>query len=298
MFCGFVTIRRRQEGQVEPIGKNKMSNLKIKLLPIETKSFVDALKKDSTQENIQEVRRVKYSEASADLFDQKILQPIIFTHIPVKKDAIKNLASRMADMKLNVRVGDYIDPQKYAFSRIFEQENLHSFIKRIPETTDYVGNAATDQELIDLLEIKHPKFYDSTKFVQPSMWLGGNGCITPLHKDGADNFALQVEGQKRWTIFRVQDIPKLEMKRAIEASDFSISMIDLRHPDTNKFPSYASTSPISFTLNPGEMLFLPAHWGHFVESLSPSLMINFWRPEVQPKHELKPWNYYKKKTEE
>jgi oxalate decarboxylase/phosphoglucose isomerase-like protein (cupin superfamily) len=37
------------------------------------------------------------------------------------------------------------------------------------------------------------------------------------------------------------------------------------------------THPVQFVMKPGEVLYLPRGWTHFVENLTPSLMVNTWR---------------------
>lgn len=49
------------------------------------------------------------------------------------------------------------------------------------------------------------------------------------------------------------------------------------NPDLEKFPLYAKATPITFTMNEGEVLYLPRGWAHFVENVTPALMINTWR---------------------
>lgn len=36
------------------------------------------------------------------------------------------------------------------------------------------------------------------------------------------------------------------------------------------------TQLVSFDLNPGEMLYLPAGWFHHIENVGPTIMVNYW----------------------
>lgn len=54
----------------------------------------------------------------------------------------------------------------------------------------------------------------------------------------------------------------------------------LSHPgekDLKNFPLFAKTHQINIVLQEGEVLYLPRGWTHFVENLTPALMINTWR---------------------
>lgn len=44
-------------------------------------------------------------------------------------------------------------------------------------------------------------------------------------------------------------------------------------------------------LSPGDILIVPAHWWHYVESLETSLAINTWIPVVKKKKILKYFEY-------
>jgi hypothetical protein len=59
--------------------------------------------------------------------------------------------------------------------------------------------------------------------------------------------------------------------------DFATSAIDLRRPDMSRFPQFKNARPLGITLEEGSMLYLPMGWAHFVENLTDSLMVNYWR---------------------
>ena len=93
-----------------------------------------------------------------------------------------------------------------------------------------------------------------------------------------DREMIHLVGSKRWTIFPPQDAPYLYMSfvSASPGGDFATSAVDLRNPDLERFPAFASAHPITFELHAGEMLYLPMGWSHFVENLELSLMVNYW----------------------
>ncbi len=109
--------------------------------------------------------------------------------------------------------------------------------------------------------------------------IGAPGTFTQGHIDSKDNFVYQIIGEKRWTIFSPQDYKYLYYKQTKGSLEWStvLNTFDLDNIDSSKYPLYAKTTPITFTMSPGEVLYLPRGWTHTVANISPSLMINTWR---------------------
>ena len=42
------------------------------------------------------------------------------------------------------------------------------------------------------------------------------------------------------------------------------------------YPLFAEAQAIEVTLEPGDILYVPKHWWHFVEALDTSLSVNVW----------------------
>ena len=107
--------------------------------------------------------------------------------------------------------------------------------------------------------------------------IGAPGTFTQGHIDSKDNFVYQIIGRKKWRIFSPQDYKYLyytQTKGSLEWSEVLATFSDV---DRKKYPLYAKTTPITFTMEPGEVLYLPRGWTHMVENVSPALMINVWR---------------------
>jgi ribosomal protein L16 Arg81 hydroxylase len=132
--------------------------------------------------------------------------------------------------------------------------------------------------LLQSLNFSLPNSYSPADFNKPRIWLGPKGSITPLHKDIVDNFCYHLYGIKRWRIFPVRDYPYLYMKHPDPENlpDFATSLVDLRSPDLLRFPLFQNAQPIVFDVMPGETLYLPAGWSHYVETQEDSLMVNLW----------------------
>ena len=56
----------------------------------------------------------------------------------------------------------------------------------------------------------------------------------------------------------------------------NISAVNVEHPDFKKHPKFAEAKQLECILAPGDMLFIPAKFWHYVRSLSPAISVNFW----------------------
>jgi [protein]-arginine 3-hydroxylase / protease len=54
------------------------------------------------------------------------------------------------------------------------------------------------------------------------------------------------------------------------------SQVDLDIPDHDSFPLFAAAEYRECVLQPGEMLFIPPRFWHYVRSLSVSFSVSFW----------------------
>jgi hypothetical protein len=106
------------------------------------------------------------------------------------------------------------------------------------------------------------------------LYIGGKGSAFPvLHYDGAGThaFLMQIYGRKQFIVFS----PDQERYLYPSAEKLNLSLIDnVENPDLGRFPLFAKAVPTTFTLEPGEMLFVPAHWWHTTKMLTPSITIS------------------------
>ncbi|WP_406695608.1 cupin-like domain-containing protein [Singulisphaera sp. Ch08] len=215
--------------------------------------------------------------------------PVIFRHGPAaNQDTLfPVLRERHGGAALQVRVGDYADSQTYPHRRHTIAMTFAAYLDAIlalsVELPPYVGNQPMPPGLLDDLGMPSPPFHPADRYEPPALWLGPAGAVTPLHKDGSDNFAAHVFGSKRWVLFPVRDASLLAMERVENDpwKDFAASRLDMRGPGGLQVAIAAGAVPIEVFVNGGETLYLPAGWGHFVENVAPTLMVNTWLGRMQ-----------------
>ncbi|XP_017776580.1 PREDICTED: HSPB1-associated protein 1 [Nicrophorus vespilloides] len=114
------------------------------------------------------------------------------------------------------------------------------------------------------------------KFANDStIWIGTKGAHTPCHIDVYGfNLIAQIFGRKRWLLFPPnEDL----LKTRVPYEESSIySKINFYSPDENNLRGFDSCREL--ILEPGQVLFVPNGWWHYVENLETAISINTWLP--------------------
>lgn len=111
-----------------------------------------------------------------------------------------------------------------------------------------------------------------------TLWVGTNGANTPCHLDTYGyNLVLQVQGRKRWHLFPPSDTRCMYPTRIPYEESSVFSLVNVTQPDLIRFPAFRRARSHVVTLEPGQVLFVPRHWWHYVESVDPvTVSINSW----------------------
>jgi Cupin-like domain len=96
----------------------------------------------------------------------------------------------------------------------------------------------------------------------PFMFFGGQGSITPMHfdLDLSHVFLNQLHGRKRIVLFSHDD-----SKRLYHHPYTVASYVDINKPDYEKFPALSQVKGWETVLNPGETVFIPTGFWHYIE---------------------------------
>lgn len=100
-------------------------------------------------------------------------------------------------------------------------------------------------------------------------WFGPGGTVTKPHHDELNILMAQVLGQKKITLVSPSESHLVYNNLGV------YSDVDWDVPDYDSYPLFKKVHRIEVTLNPGEMLFIPVGWWHYVKGVKPSLTISF-----------------------
>lgn len=115
--------------------------------------------------------------------------------------------------------------------------------------------------------------------VIPKVWISNSAQIAP-HFDISENIACVVSGTRRFVVFPPEEISNLY----VGPIDYNMagqpaSMVDLTAIDFDRFPKFrdAAKSAKVAELGPGDAIYLPSLWWHFVDSKGPfNVLVNYW----------------------
>ncbi|HEU4533966.1 MAG TPA: cupin-like domain-containing protein, partial [Polyangiaceae bacterium] len=112
--------------------------------------------------------------------------------------------------------------------------------------------------------------------LEPLLWMGPGGVVSPLHFDRAHNFFVQLYGRKKWILVAPEESDNVYYPCAdFPLSRLHMSPVDVEHPDLERFPKFRRVRRYELVLGPGDILFIPAGWWHYVRALDASISMNF-----------------------
>jgi HSPB1-associated protein 1 len=121
--------------------------------------------------------------------------------------------------------------------------------------------------------------------IRSTFWFGSAGAHTACHYDTyGTNLVAQLFGEKRWRLFPPSSQGMYPTRVPYEESSV-FSSVWIPQPDTAKHPLYRADDGVEVTLQPGDVLFVPRHWWHFVECLTDAITVNLWMPHPDDERE-------------
>lgn len=179
--------------------------------------------------------------------------------VQANRDNDANYEQNSAKLRSEMTFGEFVD-----------------ITETIGETNNYyitANNADTNRETLkDLWEdiIPFPEYLrDDDPANRGFFWFGPKGTVTPLHHDLTNNFMAQVRGRKLVRLIAPYELQNLYNNR------HCYSAVNLDKIDYERFPLFRNVTVIDVEIGPGDLLFLPVGWWHYVRGLDTSITMTF-----------------------
>lgn len=246
------------------------------------------------------VKTIAYDPAQPHLLEEQLLQqaaptPVVITGAmhdwPATSWSVQNL-QQFGGVPIPVEIsyngGDYRDLHTMASDKKFEADVEIPFAMLLESMQAGQGRQSSAEVLlyaaqVDLIslipELKSgigtpPLTVIRDRLYKRNTWLGPAGTTTPLHCDPYFNLFCQVWGSKYVRMY--------DQKYAQHLYPFSnpflrnTSQVHVEKIDSKQFPGFSKVPYLEHSLQPGEMLFIPKKYWHFVQAREMSWSVSYW----------------------
>lgn len=234
------------------------------------------------------IARVNSSEFSSGLFEQG--KPAIVTDALTlwqvgtqwTPEALARVATNRKIVSSRAQDGRYqfAPSHEGARSNVFENSDMDfgEAARRLMDPADddnlYVMQQSIPEKLPELLDDVVVPSWIAHERPAINLWFGRR-TATQLHFDNSNNFFAQLYGTKEFTLFAPADSDHLYPYHHDSATSH-LSYVDLDDPALDQYPNFPRAQADRFTMQPGELLFLPAFWWHHVRAPGVAVSVNFW----------------------
>ncbi|XP_075970835.1 jumonji domain containing 5 [Anticarsia gemmatalis] len=260
--------------------ENTLVSYRIQNFPSTSSSETDAAKFNATPIEVLDCPSMERFLKTCILAEKPVVLTNCINHWPALRNwKDSNYFIRLAGPRtVSIEVGSKYTDSNWTQKLVTMEEFIDQYIYQNKGPVGYLAQYQLFDQIPelkeDILEPEYCCFSKSNKPVEVSAWYGPKGTVSPLHHDPKKNLLTQVIGEKRLFIFSPSD------SQYLYPHDHELlkntAQVDPRKPDLKKHPRYASATPYFCILKPGQMIYIPPKWWHFVESLSISFSVSFW----------------------
>ncbi|HKX33396.1 MAG TPA: cupin-like domain-containing protein [Blastocatellia bacterium] len=166
---------------------------------------------------------------------------------------------------LKMKLADYIDRIQSGTDKLLYMDQCP--IEEFPGLSDY---------------FQAPEYCNSERELIVNLWVGPAGTILGFHKDNhnqfdaINNIFVQIHGRKR-IVLAAPDQDAFMYQRAPENGAYWHSQIyDPDEVDFSLHPLFRQATLFETIIHPGEILFIPGNYWHYVRALDKSISMSFW----------------------
>ncbi|KAF5363697.1 hypothetical protein D9756_000620 [Leucocoprinus leucothites] len=206
---------------------------------------------------------------------------LYFVEPHVEQMSMRNLLARLADQDPSSDIYYLQSQNGNLYSSEHFANNGHSLSEFEPLRDDVPSEVSWCSEALD-------RYPDAV-----NLWIGDGRSATSIHSDPYENIYTVVRGEKRFTLLPPSDgwclkerlYPHATYTRPSSSNSFEVIPLQnvppvrwssILDPDLpNALPP--GIAPIQIRLRPGEALYLPTGWWHYVQQAKETtIAINWW----------------------
>ena len=228
--------------------------------------------------------------------------PFVVHNIPALDDAAANwqtpgyLEERLEDQPFRVEISatnhflyhnrgrspDYVPPTRV------ERWTYTQWLDKVKETSH--ANASTEhyyfrvsqnehamiqEDLSSVFDMSKPNFFlrDPRKTKGIHCRFGAPSVLADAHYDGHNNMIALLAGTRRWILAPPAECQHAYL-RPLGDPSARHSEVNWSAPDLKKFPLFAQMQGLEVILTPGEVLYVPSYWIHFISNLDVNAQCN------------------------
>lgn len=209
-------------------------------------------------------------------------KPVLFRSLAAKWPAVQkwNLAFFIRQFgQQEVRIEDIRGNQYNPLTTTSETISLADYLEQVRQgSRKYL-------KFSDLVQ-KHPELQEELdtswirSFVKPGsfgstfyLFIGGQGSVTSLHNELPCNIYTQIHGHKTWVLYPPED--RIYLDPRTERRPYFYSSADPFAEWQEEFPLKNLARKIEVTLGPGDSLYIPPFWWHFIRNESDSIGVAY-----------------------
>jgi hypothetical protein len=211
-------------------------------------------------------------------------RPVIITGMmddwpALRKWSLDYFSEKLGDREVDVQLGRDANAnyeiqreklrRKMLFSEFIEKVRTAGVTNDfyITASNNSINKGALPELWEDIVQI--PEYLNGVAPHNGFFWFGPAGTITPFHHDLTNLFMAQVMGRKRVKVSPSWDMPLMRNFFHVYCE------LDGRGTPPTPQPGLGQPQILECILGPGELLFLPIGYSHWVEALDVSAMLSF-----------------------
>jgi Rps23 Pro-64 3,4-dihydroxylase Tpa1-like proline 4-hydroxylase len=230
---------------------------------------------------VRQISRSEFYESYYFANRPVLLKGVLETSEAVKKWSPEFFSRAYGAVPIQITAGRNTDPEYETHFR----QTAHTITM-----AEFVERLSLDPETNDFYLVARNYFFDNPEFrqlrsdLQPppeiinttdesrgtvKLWFGPKGTVTPLHYDEHSILFTQIYGRKQFKLIPSFDYPKLYVRNTY------YSAVDPERIDAKRYPDFLDASVADVIVEPGDILFIPVGWFHWVRSLDISISATF-----------------------